>query len=78
MRPHTSSTVTEAGALFALVDLSFHQKLSHIKLADEKLALIRVEGLQAAVFRLLMILVWPSWSFFCIPKLTGMSKEMAS
>ena len=50
MLPHTSSTVAEAGALFALVDLSFHQKLSRIKLADEKPALIRAEGLQAAVF----------------------------
>ena len=57
MRPHSSSTVAEAGALLALEDLSFHQKLSRIQLADEKPALIRAEGLQAAVFRLLMISV---------------------
>ena len=50
MRPHNSSTVAEVGALFALVDLSFHQMLSRIKLADEKPVLIRAEWLQAVVF----------------------------
>ena len=50
LRLHTSSTIAEAGGLFALVDLSFQRMLSRLKLADEKPALIRAEGFQASVF----------------------------
>ena len=48
LRPHTS-TVAEFGALFALVDLGFHQKLSRINSRRESLAISR-EGLGEQLF----------------------------